>query len=41
MEILASIEAESSLEELDLQLLITPPNSEMTPPRVMDSAKDN
>lgn len=41
MEILASIEAESSLEELDHQLLTTPPNSEMTPPRVMNSAKDN
>jgi hypothetical protein len=40
MEILASIEAES-LEELDHQLLTTPPNSEMTPPRVMNSAKDN
>lgn len=40
MEILASLEAESCLEELDHQLLSTPPNSEMTPPRVMNSAKD-
>ncbi|KAJ1693835.1 hypothetical protein LUZ63_010533 [Rhynchospora breviuscula] len=41
MEILASIEAESCLEELDHQLLATPPNSEMTPPRVMSSEKDS